>query len=119
MKRKGFTLIELLIVISIIGILAMIAIPSFLSLRARARDAAAENLGRTAALAEEIYFQSAGGVLSGSYTSSISNLISLNEELDDDPDISWDFGASNKFGFTFTVWHDLGTERYVITDHSY
>jgi type IV pilus assembly protein PilA len=53
--EQGFTLIELLVVILIIGILAAIAIPSFLNQKGKATDAQAKEMARSAEQAAETY----------------------------------------------------------------
>src|SRR5437588_6705732 len=78
-EEKGFTLIELLVVILIIGILAAIAIPTFLNQRGKAYDATAKSQVRTMQTAMETYSTDHDGA----YTATLANLQAIEPTLTD------------------------------------
>lgn len=114
-KNKGFTLIELMIVVSIIGILALIAIPNFQNLRQKAYDASALSAGRSAKLAQEIYYQDHQD-LYYHYTSDLTDLLKHDRNLTDDGGVTFIFGYKGDTNFTFTTQHANGGKTFIYKD---
>ncbi|MBI5408456.1 MAG: prepilin-type N-terminal cleavage/methylation domain-containing protein [Nitrospirae bacterium] len=71
-NKKGFTLVELIIVITIIGILAMLAVPAYIGQqRNAARSEAFANLQALRLLEEQFFAES------GAYTASAANVAAI------------------------------------------
>lgn len=116
MKRnRGFTLIELMVVVSIIGILALIAIPNFQSLRQKAWDTSALSAGRNAKMAQEIYFQAHQNEFFD-YTSSLADLVIHDRNLADDTGVTFIFNYNGDTNYTFTTMHVHGYRSFIYHD---
>ena len=117
--EKGFTLIELLVVILIIGILAAIALPAFLSQRGKAQDTEAKTTARTAQTAFETLYLDAN-----KYDGDEGALKAIEPALaeSDAPALSatgsgqgYTLTVTSKTGNTFTIAKDAATSNVTRT----
>jgi prepilin-type N-terminal cleavage/methylation domain-containing protein len=118
-NKKGFTLIELIVVLAVLGIIALIAIPRFLTVQETAKEDSDVSSGAMISKAAELYVVQEkyditsgdlnGSALKGTYVDSALSFQSsdIKTKTLDDVTITFDSGATGDGG---VLQVKIGTE---------
>ena len=133
-STQGFTLIELMIVIVIIGILAALTIPNFVSMTARSKEAGVKANAHTLQVAAEDFAAQNDAVYASDFTTALPNgqlLANLlpaplknpfgNNAMDDqapdeDGEVGYDTTGMAGTGYIITGWGRGGTPCVSVTN---
>ena len=113
-SEDGFTLIELLVVILIIGVLAAIAIPSFLNQTSKAIDASAKELAHSAQVAVESYATDHSGSYSGLAASALPGYDATIQTSSSSGSAWVQTATGNSSGYSLTTVSVNGNESFTI-----
>jgi prepilin-type N-terminal cleavage/methylation domain-containing protein len=102
-NAKGFSLLELLVVVAIIGLLTAIAIPQFVSYRARAVDSQMKSDLKNAALAMDSYFAE-----KKEYPTTVAAIVSVG--FNQSEGVALTIAISTPSSFTLTATKPSGTQ---------
>jgi prepilin-type N-terminal cleavage/methylation domain-containing protein len=117
MGSKGFTLIELIVVVIVIGVLATIAVPQYMSAVERAKGGKAKNALGLISRAEKMYkaqndvYVVFAAASPGNANATLGTFIELTE-VDNDSD--WTYGVTStdtSANFTATATRGAGTYK--------
>jgi len=111
--ESGFTLIELLVVILIIGILAAIAIPAFLSQKSKANDATAKTQVGTMQTAMETLSTENNGSYA---TASVAELQKIEPSLNEVTNAVPTVATGTATGYTITSKAASTEDTFTLTD---
>ncbi len=110
-NERGFTLIELAIVMSIIFILAVVAIPQYSNYKARALDANAISVLKSAGIAQEGYFAD-----NRTYVGFTEDLWKLKQYgYQSDPSVIFTIVQGDEYTYLMEASHDNSDNIYETT----
>ncbi|HPQ69224.1 MAG TPA: DUF4190 domain-containing protein [bacterium] len=105
-------------ILPVIAILALVAIPNFVSLRTKAYNASAQNASYSVRIAQELEYQNtiSPDTGKGKYADNLEALLVWDKNLTDDPMVTFNFGSCGAEGYTFNTTHFRGDESFKFVD---